>query len=354
LGFWLSGAWLVSRQTQGKYFPGLEIKPLMPFRPDFILPGGVTFVKGVIMMGVGLMIMIHEDLGMPKWNWWGFVLAFWGIITLIPLRGMYKMIKGRRLRMLGLGGKGFKAELYKDLILFVGLNILLYGFVNAFFGTAPFMELGVKPEYNAFSSNTFTALFGSLMFLLSFITLVLIRGRHKITLDEGAETLKEMFVKQGLLYLGTFFLLISYIHILYLPPIRSKGFLWLYPSSNPYGFAVGLALFLAGSILILLLRTVALRNEFEATIQTMVGVICDLPDEARRWCLARRVDDLLSMPENQRNRHVSLMLSGLNLLPEEMKKTMVRTQMDVLSGLDAEERKRMMKSMDKATFLGGA
>lgn len=53
LGFWLSAAWLSLRASQGEHVPGLEIAPLLPFRPDFILPGGVLFVKGTIMLGAG-------------------------------------------------------------------------------------------------------------------------------------------------------------------------------------------------------------------------------------------------------------------------------------------------------------
>ena len=353
LGFWSSAAWLVSRKTQGKYVPGLEIKPLMPFRPDFILPGGVTYVKGVVLTGVGLMIMIHPRLGMPRWNWWGFVLAFWGIITLIPLRGMYKMIKGRRLRMLGKGGFGFKAEFYKDSILFIGLNILVYGFVNAFHGAIPFLELGVKEEYNAFISNPSAGYFGLGMLALSFAILVLIRGWYKIRLLEGVETTRQMMNKQVILYVGTVAMLIAYIHLLNLPPIRGLGFMWFYPGTNPVGFVLGLLLFLAGSALILVLRPIALKNEFEATLTTMVGVISDLPEKIRRWVMKNRVDVLTSMPEKQRDEHVRLMVVGLNYLPEKNRKPMVRTQMNLLSELTAEKRKKVMASMDKA-MLGGA
>jgi len=354
LGFWLSGAWLVFRKTHGKYVHGLEIKPLMPFRPDFILPGGVTFVKGVIMMGVGLMIMIMPRLGMPMWNWWGFVLAFWGIITLIPLRGMYKMIKGRRLRMLGRGGVGFKVEFYKGIMLFVGLNILLYGFVNAFFGTTPFIELGVKPEYNSFISNPPAGYFGLAMLVLSFIILVLIRGWYKIKLLEGVENAWQMFNKQILLYIGTLAILIAYIHFLNLPPIRNLGFMWFYPGSNPIGFVVGLILFLAGSVLILLLRPIALKNEFEATIETMIGAIANTPEKVRYWVMKNRIRTLISMSEKQRDEHVKLMLNGLNNLSKEKKKLMVGTQMDILSSMESKERRLMMMSMDKMMFSGNS
>ncbi len=354
IGFWFSGAWLTSRKAQGSYVPKLEIQPLMPFRPDFILPGGVLYVKGTIMMGVGLMILIHPLLGVPKWNWWGFVLAFWGIITLIPLRGMYKMVKGRRKRMLGKGGIGFKEEFYKGMILFIGLNILLYGFVNAFFGTTPFQILGVTKEFNAILGKKWlTALFGLTMFIVSFIIVVIIRGYYKIKLLEGVESTQEMITKQLLLYLGTFFLLSAYIHLLYLPPIRDLGIFWIYPFSNPLGFAVGSLLFLAGSILILVFRPIALKNEFEATVETFVGVIADSPDQIRKWAMENRIRTLARLPEKQRDYHVKLMLRGLSELPKQKKRLMMITQMEVLSSLESQERQQIMKSMDKAMLEEG-
>lgn len=353
LGFWLSGAWLASRHAPGTHVPGLEISPLLPFRPDFILPGGVTLVKGVVMMGVGLMLAIHPMLGMPKWNWWGFVLAFWGIITLIPLRGMYKMVRGKRARMLGMGGAGFGHELAKGLILFVGLNVLLYGFVNAFFGGTPFLELGVKREFNALWLGNVAGAIGAAAFVLSFAVLVLGRGWYKVRLLEGAETNTQMLNKQLLLYAGSLLLVIAYIHLLNLPPIRGAGYMAFYPGDNPVGFGVGALMFLAGSALMVALRPIALRNEFEAMVANMVGVISDSSESVRKWAMENRIRALTAMPETQRDRQVKLMMRGLNMLPKEKREAMVKTQMDILSGLESDKRRLMMASMDKA-MLGGA
>lgn len=348
LGFWLSGAWLASRDTQGVYVPGLEIKPLMPFRPDFILPGGVLFVKGLVMMGVGLMLAIHPMLGMPMWNWWGFVLAFWGIVTLIPLRGMYKMVKGKRARMLGMGGTGFTHEFYKGLILFVGLNIVIYGFVNAFLGTTPFLAFGVKRESNSFLLMNVASRIAYATFILSFAVLVLLRVWYKLKLLEGAETRWQMLNKQLLLYVGVLLLFVSYIHFLNLPPIRGLGYMSFYPGANPVGFWLGIGLFLAGSVLILVLRPIALKNEFEAMVATMVGVIGDTPERLRRWVMENRIKALSAMPAPQRDRQMKLMMAGLNSLPPEKKELMMKTQIDILSTLDSAMRRRMMASMDRS------
>jgi len=353
LGFWLSAAWLILRATQGEHVPGLEVRPLLPFRPDFILPGGVNYVKGTIMMGVGLMIAIMPLLRMPKWNWWGFVLAFWGIITIIPLRGMYKMVRGRRLRLLGLGGRGFRHETVKGLILFIGLLIMLYGFVNAFFGTVPFVDLGVRPAFNAFATGTPTTQAVSVVaFVLAFIVLVPLRGWYKTRLLEGIETKGQMFTSQALLWVGTLLMLISFVHFLNLPPIRDLGYMAFYPNSNPVGLAVGLVLFLAGSALILILRPIALHNEMEATMLTMVGVASDQPDALRHWVLKRRVQTLATMPELQRNQHVAWMAAGLGQLSPEKRRLMMGTQMAVLAEADSKTRRQIMTAMDQA-MMGG-
>ncbi len=353
LGFWLSAAWLALRAAQGGHVPGLEIRPMLPFRPDFILPGGVNYVKGVILMGVGLMIGIHPSLGMPKWNWWGFVLAFWGIITIIPLRGIYKMAYSRRLRMLGLGGMGFRHEVIKGLILFVGLLILLYGFVNAFFGTIPFTKLGVTPEFNIFASGAPAArILTVVSFLVALVLLVPVRAWYKTTLFEGIESWQQMLLKQLTLWLGTLSLIVSFVHLFNLPPIRTLGISGLFPDSNPLGIAVGGLLFTAGSVLILVIRPIALRNELEATMKTMVGVVADQPEPMRHWLMQQRINTMAAMPEPQRRQHITWMAQGLKQLPAAKRNLMMETQMTILAESAPEVRRAIMITMDQV-MMGG-
>lgn len=227
--------------------------------------------------------------------------------------------------------------------------ILLYGFVNAFFGTVPFTTLGVEPEFNAFASGTPAGQAISVIaLLLAFVVLVPLRGWYKTRLLEGIETTGQMIVKQVLLWLGTLLLLIAFIHLLNLPPIRGKGYMAFYPGTNPTGFAVGSVLFLAGSALVLILRPIALRHELEATMLTMVGVASDQPEALRRWMLERRVHTLAAMPEAQRNRHVAWMAAGLGRLPAEKRSLMMSTQMAILSEAEPEVRRRIMAAMDRA------
>ncbi len=218
----------------------------------------------------------------------------------------------------------------------------------------PFETLGVKPEFNAFASGTPIGQAVSVVtLLLAFLVLVPLRGWYKTRLLEGIETTGQMVVKQVLLWLGTLLLLIAFIHLLNLPPIRGQGHMAFYPRDNPVGFAVGTVLFLAGSALILVLRPIALRNELEATVMAMVGAASDQPEALRRWMLERRVRALAAMPEAQRNRHVAWMAAGLSRLPAEKRSLMMITQIGVLAEVDSETRRRVMAAMDRAMMGGG-
>ncbi len=355
LGFWLSAGILASKWAEGVYVPGLEIRPLTPFRPDMILPGGVDFVKGTVLTGVGTMLMIHDRLMVPIWNWWGFEFAFWGIILLIPVRGIYKMTLGKRARMLGekgaFGAAGFWG---RETLLFIGLLVLLYGFVNAFKGYIPFMAVGIFPRYNGFTNGA-AGWLGLFLTILSFILLVPIRGWYKTKLVEGTETMGQLVTKQLILYLGTLLLILGYIHLFNLPvdatnPAVHPGvqFAGVYPLDNPVGFTAGLILFILGGLLILVFRPIALRNEFRATLQTMVGVVAMLPEDRRKEVMRRRLDTLAGMPDGQRDIHFKEMVIGLNGLSEEMKARMLKTNLEILSQLTEEKRTRCMRSMDRA------
>ncbi len=352
-GFWLSAAWLAVRACNGPYVPGLEVRPLMPFRPDYILPGGVMLVKGTVLMGIGIMLASQPHLNMPKWNWWGFVFAFFGIISIIPLRGIFKMARGRRLRMLGVGGRGWGYALASESLLVLGLGVLLYGFVNAFFGGIPFETLGVRQPFNAFlGGSSVTQVVGVVSLVAGVVLLVPLRALLKMRLREGMESWSERFLLQVLLWLGILALFVATMQLLNLPPVRVTGVIGFHPGSNPIGFDVGLGLFVLGSLLILGLRPVALRNELEATMVSMAGVIADQPEDRRRWLLERRIRVLAGLPENQRRKHVAWMVGGLGSLTQSQRRSLMETQTEVLATLPADARRAMMRAMDAASGAG--
>lgn len=336
-GFWLSAAWLASPSTEGAYVRGLEIRPMIAFRPDLILPGGVLLVKGIVLTGVGLMLMFQPALAFPKWNWWGFVLAFWGIITIIPLRGLYKMVVGRRRRLLGAGGTEHAFVWAKESVLFLGLVLLLYGFINAFMGTVPFLTL--RPQ-----APTFWPGLG--LFLISFGILVPARGYLKGLVPEGAETYGFQVLKALLLYAGLLAMMYSMIAWF------MGAFLGPQVGSNPVGSALGLGLLVLGGILIVLLRPFALRNEFRATLRVMVGMLADAPEPEREDLMRRRLAFLARCPEPQRERQVTAMLAGLRVLPEEKRGQVMASQMKILAAMAEEQRVRLMRAMDAAMGKG--
>ncbi len=335
-GFWISGAWLASRFVQGSHVEGLEIRPTIAFRPDVILPGGVLLVKGIVLTGVGLMLMFQPTLAFPRWNWWGFVLAFWGIITIIPLRGLYKLVVGRRRRLLGIGGTSHAFIWAKESLLFVGLLLLLYGFINAFMGTVPFFTL--RPQ-----SQTFWG--GLTLFLVSYSILVPLRGYFKILVPEGTETYGFLVMKALILYLGILSLMYSLIAWF------MGAFLIPQLFSNPVGSALGIGLFLLGGILIVILRPMALDNEFRATVRIMVGILADASEDLREKMMERRLQFLARCPEDQRDRQVAIMLQGVRLLPEEKRSRVLASQLKLVASMSEESRGRIMRAMD-AAMLG--
>ncbi|MFQ5870572.1 MAG: hypothetical protein ACE5IB_00215 [Candidatus Geothermarchaeales archaeon] len=334
VGFWASAAWLASSRTQGRHVSGLEIRPGLPFRPDLILPGGVNYVKGVIMTGVGMMIMFQESFTLPKWNWWGFVLAFWGIIAIIPLRGMYKMFFGRRRRFIGdLRGGGFLHGLAKGNLLFFGLLILLYGFLSAFMGVVPFV--GLLPKGGMWAQAL-------VIIAASYVVIVVLREGYKQRLREGAETVAQSLAKLLVLYLGTLLLLYGFITLF------MGRWMVIHPVTNPTGLALGLGLFSSGLVLIIPMRHRALRNELDATLRVMVGVIADLSEGMRKPLMQKRIATLGVMEHRQRTAHVGHMLQGLEDLPEEKRMVMRKAMMELMADLPEEQRRGLMKSMDEA------
>lgn len=318
--FWLSAAVLALPQAQGAYVPGLG------FRPDLILPGGVNLVKGVILTGLGLMIAFQPEFRLPAWNWWGFTLAFWGIILVIPVRGMLKMLM-RRGRLLGEAwATSWWAIALREVVLFLGLGILMYGLLNAFMGAIPFTTIYPKLWV------TWSFIGGA------FVLLVVARPLLKATIREGDERWWQTITKQLLLYM-------SFVGMIYgLASSFMDQWLWFRPDSNPAGFAIGLSLLGAGFLLAVPLRSAAVRNEWKATVRIVTGRVCDLEDERRREFVSRRVAVLAAQPESQRRGNMRRMLDGLVRTGEARRLRFLESMVSVLAELPAESREALMRS----------
>lgn len=319
LGFWASAVILVREATHGAFIPGLK------FRPDFILPGGVTFVKGIVLTGIGLMITFQEPFKLPQWSWWGFVLAFWGIILIIPTRGMLKMYL-RMHRMVGLPkGKAWQWALLRETVLFVGLAILLYGFLNAFMGATPFTTV------------TPVVWWGAPLVLLSALILAL-RGYYKTIIPEGAETWGQTIAKQLLLYAAVLPLLYGYV-------VSFMGrWMTFHPAGNTNGLLLGGLFVLLGFSLMVPARSRSLRNEWKAMMRNLVGTLAALPSEQRWRMMRRRMKVLLAMPEAQRRGNLQAMDQGISELTAAQRQTVMDTMVALLIAMDAEDRRTIMNS----------
>ncbi|MBI4260529.1 MAG: hypothetical protein HY658_08180, partial [Actinobacteria bacterium] len=277
-------------------------------------------------------LALQPEYGLPTWNWWGFVLAFWGIITIIPLRGMLKMLM-RRGRLLGEPwATSWWAVALRENVLFVGILILLYGFLNAFMGQLPFTTLVVK-NWD-----------GGIIVAGAWLVLVPLRGWFKTTIREGDERWWQTIAKQLLLYAGFGAIIYGYI-------VSFMGrFLQFHPDTNEAGFVIGTVLIAAGFVLAVPVRAAALRNEWRATVRIVTGRTCDLEEDRRREFISRRVAVLSGQPEEQRRGQMRRLLDGLVRVDEERRLRFLQTMVGVLADLPTADREALMRS--NAACLG--
>ncbi len=326
-GFWASAAWLVRTPLAGRYVSGLTFGPGLQFRPDLILPGGVMFVKGIILSGVGMMIAFQDGFRLPTWNWWGFVLAFFGIITLIPARGMAKMLF-RRARFLG-RPVPFQG-LVRWVLLVIGMAVLLYGFLAAFMGRTPIVEF--RPRRGMLPAAAVLAVVALASWGL--------REWWKSSLPEGRHTAVGRALSNLWLYL-------SALVFMYGAVLTFMG-RWMVPhlERNPWGVALGGGLLLAGAALVVGLRSAALTGELTGTIRVMVGLLADLDPERRRHMMTARLTAMARYPTEVCAWHMRTMAEAIDDLPADPRRRLLDDRQDVLLTLPRNERRALMQAMD--------
>jgi len=330
IGFWGSAVWLIRTPTEGSFVRGLEVGPRFNFRPDLILPGGVMLVKGIILMGVGMLISFQEALRLPKWNWWGFVLAFFGIITIIPIRGVAKMLARRSLLV---GNHPPWQGTIRWTLLVVGFAILLYGFLSAFMGVVPFSGGGLRPR--AALAWVAVALVGAGAISLG------IREIWKRSLLEGLETSFQRFN-------SNLWMLLSVLAHMYGFVVLFMG-RFMYPQLglNPGGVLLGGSLFGFGVVLILVTRPIALRRELIGTTNIMVGMRAALEKEACSKMMTGRIRTIAAYPSAQCSWHVGAMFSALDGLSPADRERVEETRNEVMMSLSSTERRALMAAMDQ-------
>lgn len=327
VGFWAAAAWMASPRTQGMWVPGLEFGPGLNFRPDLILPGGVMFVKGVILTGIGIMLAVQETFRLPQWNWWGFILAFFGILTLIPIRGVAKML-ARRSRLLG-RPPAWQIPVRWGLAV-VGLSLLLYGFLAAFMGRTPFTEFRPVAGQAWASAGLLTAAALSL----------LAREVWKRRLLEGVEPPIARFGSGLWLYISVVVFMYGFL-LAFMGRIMHP-----HPADNGAGLIIGAFLFTLGASLILVFRPVALRNELRGMIRVTVGTLGAMPAEARWKMMIDRMRTIAACPLPQRSWHIQEMTTAVAQLEPDGAGALDQTRSEVMMSLTSEQRMAMMEAMD--------
>lgn len=329
VGFWGSAAWLTSSRVQGRWVPGLGFGPGLEFRPEVILPGGIALVKGTILTGIGIMMSVQDSFRLPQWNWWGFVLAFFGIILLIPVRGMAKMLY-RRQRFLGAPAVWQIPVRWGLLIL--GLSVMLYGFLAAFMGRVPLID---------FRPVTGQAWPAAGLLIVSGLSLL---GREvsKRSLPEGVESWGTRLVSHVWLHLSVVAFMYGHV-LLFMGRVMRP-----HPSDNPAGLAIGATLAVLGFLLILVGRPQALRNELRGTIRLMVGMLAAMDPPRRRKTMLGRMRTIASYPLPQRSWHIHRMFEEAGSLDDpESAAAIGKTRSEVMMSLTNKERMAMMEAMDQ-------
>lgn len=328
VGFWGSAAWLVRTPTEGSYVPGLEFGPDLNFRPDLILPGGVMLVKGIILTGIGMMISFQEAFRLPQWNWWGFVVAFFGILTIIPVRGMAKML-ARKQRFLGHHPRWQGPVRWA--LLMGGMAVLLYGFLAAFMDRTPFVDFSPRSER------------AWLTIVLVGVAGLSLAGREvwKRGLMEGAEGVGQRFGSGVWLY-G------SLVAFMYGFVVLFMGrYMYPHPETNPWGLILGAVLFTAGLSLVVGLRPVALRNELSGTIKIMVGMLAAMESDARGRMMEGRIRTMATYSTRQCAWHLGQMFQALESLPAANRARVEDARNEVIMSLSGTERRALMVAMDQ-------
>ncbi|MEE9205536.1 MAG: hypothetical protein V3U50_01000, partial [Acidimicrobiia bacterium] len=328
VGFWGSAAWLVRTPTAGSYVPGLDFGPGLNFRPDLILPGGVMLVKGLVLTGIGMMIAFQEVFRLPRWSWWGFVVAFVGIFTIIPIRGMAKML-ARRERFLGNDPRWQVPVRWALLV--GGLAVLLYGFLAAFMGRTPFVDFAPRADV---AWLTVVLVGGSALSLA-------VREVWKRRLLEGTESTGQRFVSNLWLYGSVLAYMYGFV-VLFM-----GRYMYPHPGTNPWGVVFGAALFTAGLSLIVGFRPFALRNELLGTINIMVGMLAAMEREDRGRMMTGRIRTIAAYPTSQCAWHVGQMFHALQSLPAEHRVRVEEARNEVIMSLSGTERRALMVAMDQ-------
>jgi len=320
----------------------------MLFRPDLLFGDGRVLATGVISLGLAMRFLFGHHappghyLPFPQGSWYGILFAItFGIIQIIPLRGMLKL----RLRMARMIEKRFTDWFWvfvREFYFLAAATMIMYGFHNVFMGKIPIIDQtlgGMSPENFASQGRP-----GLILMAISALVFIFVRGAYKKSVCGDPfikETLNQSIIK-------SFLFIVSFLPFIYgFAHVMDGGM--PFPRALPQGWplAIGLSLLVWGILMESVFRIWTQQVQQQAIAEHMVAVILPRLDNAKRKELMTNLMEAISQIEEKRRQgFIRSMLSGLEYAPEESKKIISDTRTQVLAELPAEQRKIIMKSMD--------
>lgn len=323
----------------------------MFFRPDILFGDGRVLATGIISLGLSMRFLFGpkseaEILPTPAGSWAGlyFAIAF-GILQIIPLRGMFKLIS----RMVRLGqGKlsGWSIQILKETWLLAGSLGVIYGFHNAFMGKTPFLDqslVGITPQFWAASGKP-----GLALMAISALFFIFVRGGYKMLACGDPfirETPAQSRTKALLFFTGLLPFFYGFAHVM------SAGAPFPRLPNTDLRLLVGLALFVWGVLMLGPIRIRIQKAQRHALVAQMAAVLLPaMPEDVRRRILDRVVYALADMSEENRLDHMRSMQEAIAAAPEETRRLMTQARMEVIAEIPASKRRKIMQAMDKVMF----
>lgn len=322
----------------------------MLFRPDLLFGDGRVLATGVIAIGLSMGFLFGGMFPIPKGNWYGLLFAIvFGIIQIIPLRGMFKL-RQRMARMIENRFGGWLWVFIKESWLLLASLGILYGFHNVLMGTTPIIDWtlpGLNPEHFATMGRP-----GLILMAIAALFFIFIRGGYK-KLACGdpfiRETLNQSVIKSILFLVGFLPFLYGFVHIM-----AARGGAFPRPFPEGLSLTIGLGLLTWGILMESVFRILVQQVQQRAIVEQLVAVVLPrLSGDKRKEIMRSVMESVSHIEEGRRRAFIKAMLEGLDSAPDkEAREKIVATRTQVLAELAEHERKAIMKSMD-AMMLGG-
>lgn len=324
-------------------------KPIgMYFRPDLLFGEGRVLGTGMIALGLSMRFLFGDfpemppHIAAPRGNWWGLAFAIvFGLIQIIPLRGMFKM-RSRLTRMVEGRRTGWGWMIVSESWLVLASLALLIGFHNVFMGTIPILQ----PSLMGLNAMRFqeAGLPGLISTALAALFIVFVRGGYKKAIGDPfiKETLLHSIVKAAFLLVGFLWLFYSFLHVMGGLPFPAK------PNTAFYPALIGWSLLAWGVLLLGPIRIWAQHNQRLAMLEQMAAVL--LPAQTakkRKEVMLQVMHALGECPDGQRLSYMRTMQRTLNEAPPEVRQMMTELRMECLVELGSGERRKLMAAMDR-------